>query len=188
MNKLLLCAALMPIALPVHARPTSTLTCPPPAQSQMDNEFGAGTSAQTLCLQKRKGVKSVINMSSAALNKSGASQQIVNVKNMLENYQGMYGMEINDDFAIAVVGHGAGGRWLLTDAAYNRTFGVTTGNPSRALVESLVQGGVTFFMCQNTMRGFGWKTEDVLPGVKQTPAGVTAVVDFAKSGYVPLTP
>lgn len=187
MKHVLLVAAftLLPLGAPAG---TTALTCPPLAQSQMDNEFGAGTSSQTLCLQNRENVKAVINMSSAALNKSGASQQVVNAKNMLDNYAGMYGMKINDDFYLVVVGHGAGGRWLLTDAAYNRTFAVTTGNPSRALVEGMVAKGVAFFMCQNTMRGSGWKTEDILLGVKQVPAGVTAVVDFAKSGFVPLTP
>lgn len=183
----LLFAALVLSAPLAHAG-TTVKICPPLAQSQMDNEFGAGTSAQTLCLQNREGVKSVVNVSSAAVNKSGAGQQIVNVKNMVDNYSGMYGMNINDDYEIVVVAHGAGGRWLLTDEAYNRSFAVTTGNPSRATVEALLQKGVKFFMCQNTMRGSGWKTADIMSGVKQTPAGVTAVIDFAKSGYVPLTP
>lgn len=162
--------------------------CPPPARAQMDKGFGAGTSAQTLCLQNRAGVKSVVNVSSVATNKTGVSQQIVNVENMVDNYDGMYGMDINADYEIVVVAYGEGGRWLLTDDAYNRTFAVTTGNPSRAMVEALRQKGVKFLMCQNTMRGSGWKSADIIPGVKQTPAGVTAIVDFAKSGYIPLAP
>lgn len=182
-----LCAAMLMSASLAHAEP-SDKPCPPLAQSQMDDEFGAGTAAQTLCLQDRKNVKSVVNVSSAAVNKTGVGQQIVNVKNMVDNYSGMYDMRVDEDYHIVVVAHGAGGRWLLTDDAYNRTYAVTTGNPSRATVEALLQKGVRFFMCQNTMRGLGWKTEDLIPGVKQVPAGVTAVVDFAKEGYVPLTP
>lgn len=162
--------------------------CPTFTQSQIDNEFGPGTSNLTKCLEHRKNVKSVVNMSSAALNKAGSAQQLINVRNMVDNYRNMYGMAINDDFTIVIVGHGAGGRWLVSDAAYNKSFGVTTGNPNKALLEGLVADGVPVYMCQNTMRAFGWKTSDILPGVKEVPAGVTAVVDFAKSGYVALTP
>lgn len=187
MKAVWLYAALLFSAPLAHAG-TTPLNCPPLAQSQMDNEFGRGTSAQTQCLQHRDGVKSVINVSSSAVNKSGVGQQIVNVKNIDDNYTSMYGMKINENYEIVAVAHGAGGRWLLTDEAYNRAFGVTTGNPSRATVEGLVQKGVKFFMCQNTMRSSGWKTADIIPGVKQTPAGVTAVIDFTRSGYVPLTP
>lgn len=164
------------------------LSCPQSALASLDDEFGAGTAAQTVCLQHRTDVKCVVNVSSATVNDKGASQQIVNVKNMVDSYSNFYGMRIDEDYVVVVVAHGAGGRWLLNDAAYNRTYAATTGNPSRAAVEALVAKGIRFFICQNTMRGAGLKTADIIEGVRQTPAGVTAVVDFAKSGYIALTP
>lgn len=116
----MLVAAFTLLPLGAHAG-TTALICPPLAQSQMDNGFGAGTSSQTCVCKTARMSKPFINMSSAALNKSCASQQVVN---MVDNYNGMYGIQINDDFYLVVAGHGAGGRWLLTDAAYNRTFAV----------------------------------------------------------------
>ncbi|MEK6748808.1 MAG: DsrE family protein [Pseudomonadota bacterium] len=163
-------------------------SCPSVAKAAMDVEFGAGTSDITRCLNTRDDIKVVINFSNNALHKSGVAQQLKNVENMADNYDNMYAMKINKSYRIAVVGHGAGGRFLLNDAAYNTAFSVTTGNPSRALVEALIARGVSVVMCQNTMRGSKWVTADLIAGVSEVPAGVTAVIDYDYAGYKLLTP
>lgn len=164
-------------------------TCPAAYQSQIDGEFGAGTSALTTCITKREHIRNVLNMSTAVLNpKSGISQTLNNAVLMVANYKNVYGINIGEDLKINVVAHFQGGRFLLTDAAYNRTFGVTTGNPSRATVDALLAQGVHFYMCQNTMRGSGWVTADLVPGVEQVPGGVVALADFAATGWSVITP
>ncbi|MDH4275679.1 MAG: hypothetical protein OEW08_11610, partial [Gammaproteobacteria bacterium] len=110
--------------------------CPAVAKAAMDVEFGAGTSDITRCLSTRDDVKVVVNFSSNILHKSGVAQQLKNVENMVDNYENIYAMKVNKNYRIIVIGHGSGGRFLLTDAAYNTAYGVTTGNPSRALVEA----------------------------------------------------
>lgn len=162
--------------------------CPYTAMNTMDNEFGAGTSANTTCIAKRHHIRTVINMSSADVNKTGRAQQLVNVQNVVQNYEGMYGMQIDKDYEIVVVGHGKGGKWLVNDAAYNAATGTTAGNPSRALIEQLIAHGIPIYMCQNTMRGNGWKSSDLIPGVREVPAGVAAVIDLGERGYVVVTP
>lgn len=168
---------------------TTTATCPTAAQTAMNTEFGSGTSTITTCITVRDNIKTAINLGTSALNpKSGVSQIINNVNNMIQNYEGMYGLKLNDDYRITVVAHGPGGRFLLTDEAYNRTFSVTTGNPSRAAMEALIAKGIPIYMCQNTMRANNWRSSDLIPGLKQAPAGVVSLVDYGMQGWVVLTP
>lgn len=164
-------------------------TCPANAQTAMDATFGPGTSSITSCIAKRNNIKVAVSMSTATLNPTkGIGQTIVNVQNMVQNYESMYGLTIHHGYDIVVVGHFAGGRFLLSDEAYNRTYGVTTGNPTRTAVQALLQHGITFVMCQNTMRANHWVTTDLIPGVQEAPAGVVALTDYGMRGWVVLTP
>lgn len=162
--------------------------CPSQAQAQIDASFGSGTSEATECLVKRNKIKTVVSWANASLNKSGVGQQVKNVQNLIENYEGMYDLEVNRHYQIVVVGYNAGARWLLTDEAYNKSFNVTTGNPSRRAVEAMIQKGIPLYMCQNTMKASGWVPGDLISGVDMVPAGVTAVVDYGLRGFVPLNP
>lgn len=165
------------------------LPCPDQAIQDMDIQFGIGTSDLTKCIQKRTGLKSVIAWNLATVNgRTGFAQQAQVTRNTINNWTNMYDMEINKDFKIVVVGYAAGGRWLLSDEAYNRTFNVTTGNPTRALTETLIAGGVPVYMCQNTMRGSGWVTADLISGVLMVPSGASGILDFQHNGYKYLNP
>lgn len=163
-------------------------TCPPDAILQMDSQFGYGTSELTTCLQKRTEINNVIAWNSAQLNKSGVAQQARVTNNLINNYETMYDMALDEDYKLLVVAYGAGGRWLLSDEAYNRTYNVNTGNPTRALAEYFIAHGVTLYMCQNTMRSNGWITSDLIPGTKMVPSGVAALLDFQALGYHQITP
>ncbi len=169
-----------------HDKP---LPCPTAAQESMDKQFGHGTSLNTMCIQKRSKVKDVFAWNSAGINKKKKlSQQVHVTRNSVNNYEGIYDMEINDDFTVVAIAYSGGGRWVLTDEAYNRSYGVTTGNPTAALTQSLIERGVVVYMCQNTMRGNGWVTSDLLPGVKMVPSGAVAVLDFEHQGYKYILP
>lgn len=161
--------------------------CSPEQRARMDAQFGAGSADMTTCLQVRKDVKAVIALNNALLHKKGFSQQVNNIKNYANDAE-EHGMVLNADFAVTAIGYGAGGRWLLTDDAYNRQFATSTGNPSRALVESLLARGVGFSMCQNTMKANLWTKADLLPGVNMVPAGVGALVDMQKQGWTYISP
>lgn len=165
--------------------------CPANQQAEMDGEFGAGTSDITACNVHRHHIRVALSMGSGVTNPKqiGVNQVLVNVSNMVTNYQTFYGLTAGEEgYQIAVVAHFQGGASLLNDAAYNRVKGVTTGNPNTPVVQKLMAKGVRFIMCQNTMRGNGWKTADLMPGVTEAPAGVAALTDFGMSGWVVLTP
>lgn len=165
------------------------LPCPDQAILDMDGQFGLGTSSLTSCIQTRTGLKNVIAWNLASVNgRSGLAQQVQVTRNTTNNYENIYGMEINNDFKMAAIGYAGGGRWLLTDEAYNRTYGVTTGNPTGALTTSLIERGVSVYMCQNTMRGNKWVTSDLISGVLMVPSGAVGILDFQNSGYKYINP
>ena len=167
----------------------SVNTCPVDYQAQADAEFGSNTSSILTCIKKRNDVKVVLNMSTAVLNpKKGISQTLNNAVLMIANYKNLYGISLGDGLQFDIVAHFQGGKFLLTDDAYNKAANVTTGNPSRAVVESLVAQGVHIYMCQNTMRGNSWVTSDLIPGVEEVPGGVLALVDFSARGWAVITP
>lgn len=175
--------------MPVSSAVAFSDTCPSQAVADMNAQFGASTSTLTTCLQNLNKIKVVIAWNDAVLNKrSGAGQQAHSTRQMIQNYTGMYNLEPSRHHDMLVVGYGAGGRWLLNDEAYNRVYGVTTGNPTRTAVEYLQTMNIRVFMCQNTMRGNGWVSQDLLPGVEMVPAGVVAVIDFASLGYLYAAP
>jgi intracellular sulfur oxidation DsrE/DsrF family protein len=160
-----------------------------PANFDVDDELGPGTTAVTTCIAKRDDIKVVLNLSTGVTNpKSGFSQTLSNAISMTDNYRGTYGIPIGKGLEFSIVAHFIGARFLLSDAAYNKVAGVSTGNPSRRAVQALLDRGVHIYMCQLTMRNSGWMTEDLIPGVEQVPGGVVALADFALRGWAVITP
>ena len=162
-------------------------TCPEVVTTSADALFGVGSGDATLCIAKREDLKIVIAMNNSDLNpRNGRSQQTLNVNNIYNDYTDNYDMVSRKDFKAVIVGYGAGARWLLNDAAYTATYGVA--NPSDDMISALMAKGIKVYMCQNTMRGSGWVSSNLIPGVEMVPAGVTAVIDFQNRDYTYIVP
>jgi len=163
---------------------THSNACPSAYQTQIDGEFGSGTSAITTCITKRDDLKIVLNLSTNVLNPksvaAGAplSQGLNNALLLVANFKNVYGINIGEDLKVNVVAHFQGGAFLLNSAP----------QASHDAVVKLLAAGVHFYMCQNTMRANGWTTADLIPGVEEVPAGVVALTDFAQRGYAVITP
>lgn len=160
--------------------------CPDATKEAMDAEFGTTldgtpTSAITKCLAVRTGIKVAVNVSSDLVNgKNHILQQINNAKNMVKNYEDMYGITNGRrGYRMAVVMHGKAAKFGTVD---------NTTPETAATIEFLIKHGVHVYMCQNSMRANGFVTSDLLPGIEEVPAGVTAVTDFGMRGWVVLTP
>lgn len=161
--------------------------CPEAVTAAADAKFGAGSGDMTACIRVRSNLKIVAAFNNNAINPSnGHGQQVLNARNIYNDYTANYGMEAGADFKVVVIGYGAGARWLLNDAAYTATYG--TANPSDTIVSDLIAKGIKVYMCQNTMAGQGWTKDDLLPGVKMVPAGVTALIDFQERGFTYINP
>ena len=183
---LLVCVSTAPLADSSYKKLKNS-TCPEVVTTSADTLFGAGSSDLTHCIAKREDLKIVVAMNNSDLNpRNGRSQQTLNVNNIYNDYTNNYDMVVGKDFKAIIIGYGAGARWLLNDAAYTATYGVA--NPSDDMISALIAKGIKVYMCQNTMRGNGWVSSDLIPGVEMVPAGVTAVIDFQNRNYTYIAP
>jgi intracellular sulfur oxidation DsrE/DsrF family protein len=72
---------------------------------------------------------------------------------------------------------------LLTDAAFAARFGGKP-NPSRKLVEELLQHGAQLVLCGQTAGARGIRREELLPGVQVAISAMTALNVLHTQGYV----
>lgn len=82
----------------------------------------------------------------------------------------------------AAVFHGNGWPALLSDSSFVARFG-GKGNPSKRLVEELVQHGATLILCGQTAGNRGIRREELLPGVKVAISAMSAVEYLQSEGY-----
>ncbi len=82
----------------------------------------------------------------------------------------------------AAVVHGSGWPALLTDSAFAARYGGHV-NPSRRLVEELIQNGAVLVLCGQTAGARGIRREELLPGVKVAISAMTALTALQDDGY-----
>ncbi len=86
-----------------------------------------------------------------------------------------------DNLRAAMVIHGRATRDLLTDAAFQKRFGID--NPNRALVEALIAADVEVILCGQSAAFGGYDKSELLPGVKLALSAMTALVALQNQGY-----
>ncbi len=111
----------------------------------------------------------------------------VKVNEQLTTVARFYNVHVRHGYALAnvhgaAVVHGNGWPALLTDSAFAARFGGKP-NPSRRLVEELVQNGATIVLCGQTAGGRGIRREELLPGVKVAISAMTALTALQDDGY-----
>lgn len=82
----------------------------------------------------------------------------------------------------AAIVHGSGWQSLLTDSAFAARFGGKP-NPSRKLVEELVQHGAQVVLCGQTAGSRGIRRDELIPGVKVAISAMTALNVLQADGY-----
>ncbi|HUY04907.1 MAG TPA: DsrE family protein [Rhodocyclaceae bacterium] len=142
-----------------------------------------------LQIANRTGLKVVVQVNYADTIPNGIGKQVLAAKNLYDQYTAL-GMKAGKDYEIAMVFRADGAQFLLTDTAYDQKVKRLhpKGNPSRAILEALNQGGVKMYECGVAMRLKGYTPQDLLPLSRIVVSGMGAMVDFEKSGYLPITP
>jgi intracellular sulfur oxidation DsrE/DsrF family protein len=79
--------------------------------------------------------------------------------------------------------HTNAGHVTLNDKAYNAERKVTTGNPYKDLIASLMKHGVQIELCGATAKAHNWVSEDLLPGVKVDTDAMIRLTELAQQGY-----
>lgn len=82
---------------------------------------------------------------------------------------------------VAVVLHGKSTSSVLTDASYQEHFGMP--NPNAALIKTLHEAGVEFFLCGQAMTHRGYVSGDVRDDVRIALSAMTALTDLQSSDY-----
>ena len=161
----------------------------------LDQEFGAGAGALTNCVKKRHDVKSMfqINRFCGDVTASNAActgaYGLGNMQNVIDDYEITDGMKRGVDYKMIAVVYGSGGLMLIK------------GNKFASKVQALMAEGVTFYLCENTLRGFikaglipnpattGIPASDsLIPGVQYVTAGLSAVLDHEERGWANIAP
>ncbi len=89
---------------------------------------------------------------------------------------------------IVAIFHGPNGYMLLQDAAYNRVRNWQHGNPYKDQIAALLQAGVQFEECGETMKVNHWRNDELLPGVKVDTGANFRIVELVQQGYVQIQP
>ena len=170
------------------------LECPVGLVTDMtlDDEFGPGSAEITHCMKRRNQVKLLIQVNEFCLDRVPNPQcnrpyGLINLPKMIDDYEITHGMKLGRDLEIAVIAHTRGGPLMLKDE---------TKNQFRSNVESLLERGVKFYLCQNATRAMIRNgllpamdaTANIIDGVEYVTAGLTAVADFQYQGYVYVQP
>lgn len=161
----------------------------------LDQEFGAGASALTNCIKKRHDVKSMFQIDRYCGNVTSTNAACTgpyalgNMQNVIDDYEITDGMKRGVDYKMIAIVYSSGGNMLLK------------GDKFASQVAALQAEGVTFYFCQNTLRGFikaglipnpvttGIPASDsLLPGVQYVTAGVSAVLDHEARGWSNIAP
>ena len=119
----------------------------------------------------------------------GISKQILAVKNLYDQYTKL-GLKAGKDYDIVMVFRADGAQFLLTDEAYDKKVKKPhpKGNPNKAILEVLQKGGVKMYECSVAMKIKGYEAKDIFPFARPVVSGMGALIDFEKSGYLPITP
>ncbi len=160
-----------------------------------DAEFGEGASAITNCIKKRTKVKVVYQINkfcrdSVSNNDCSIKRPyaLKNINNAIKDYEINYGMKQGRDYEIAAVVTSGGGHQLIKQSR--------NGNQFEGQVKALMDKGVKFYFCQNTVRGLtkkgfissGDATSEIIPGVEFVTSGVAAMPDLVSQGYILIQP
>lgn len=184
MNRLKIAAAGLVTALLV-----STVPCLAAADTVVASSDAAESGKAPLQIEHRTGLRVLIQVNYADVIPNGVSKQVFAAKNLLDQYQAL-GMKPGKDFDIIMVFRAEGAQFLLNDAAYDQKVKQPhpKGNPNRAIIDGLHNGGVKIYECAVAMRMKGYAPSDILPYSRIVTSGIGAIVDFEKSGYLPVTP
>jgi intracellular sulfur oxidation DsrE/DsrF family protein len=77
---------------------------------------------------------------------------------------------------------------VLNDKAYNTFRNVSTGNPYKEMIATLVKENVQVEVCAVAMKMHHWTNADLLPDVKVNSGAIGRIVQLVQQGYVPIRP
>lgn len=142
-----------------------------------------------LKISNRTGIKVVVQVNYSDTMPNGISKQVMTAKNLYDQYFAL-ALKSGVDYEILMVFRADGAQFLLTDEAYDLKMKEPhpKDNPPKALIEEMQRNGVRMSECCVAMTLKGYKPENTFAFSRVVISDIGAVVDFGKSGYLPMTP
>ena len=81
----------------------------------------------------------------------------------------------------ALVIHGAAGKDILTNKAYNKRY--ITDNPNIELLKKLHDSGVQIIVCGQTVKFRGYESSEILDFIDISLSAITALISLQSDGY-----
>lgn len=180
----------------------------------IDEEFGPGINEITRCLKNQQQIKLVMQVNKSCRDTTIVSTTtgykllnhpkscgekrgygIAQMENMIRDYEYTHGISL-DQLDLKIIVHGGGGLMLLKSFDPYDSNTASWKNYLQPAIERLMDKGVKFYFCQNTVRGLAGKmgltipafVKKVIPDVEYVTGGLTALADFQKEGYVYIQP
>ncbi len=147
---------------------------------------GAAEQAQAdvIRIQQKNAIKVVYDIDTGALTPgTRISKGLYYVRGLLESYK-KQGVDPAKAVDIHIVLYGRAALQLLDDEAFQMVSGDPFAvNPNRAIVQALLDHGVKVEACNVTLKAYGFKPRDVLPGVQVVFDAYTHLIDMQQRGY-----
>lgn len=112
---------------------------------------------------------------------AGVGKALFYVRGLIEAYRSLGVSE--EQLHVSVVLHGGAAYWVLKDAPYSVHKDQLRGNPNKKVISELTDHGISVEVCNATLKGHGWKPDDVLPGVAIVHDAYTRLIDLQQQGY-----
>lgn len=112
---------------------------------------------------------------------AGVGKPLFYASGLYESYEAMGINPKNVDMHLIL--HDAAGYWLLNDTAYRKYKNSLRGNPNKHVIKGLLEKGAHIEACYETLKGHGWKPEDLLPGVTVVHDAYSRIIDLQLRGY-----
>lgn len=147
------------------------------------NAFSAAekNSGAVITIEKRQDIRVVYDVKDDVWD-AGIGKALYYVRGLLESYKAM-GVS-QKELHISIVLHGPTVYWLLNEETYqiykNDPFDF---NPNQNIVQALLDHGVSVEVCNSTLKGKGWKREQLLPGVTIVRDAYTRLIDLQNRNY-----
>jgi intracellular sulfur oxidation DsrE/DsrF family protein len=113
--------------------------------------------------------------------KNSPEKQLEGIRELVGDYKSA-GVAPSDVHISAVV-EGDAGYALLKDTSYVALTKKGRSNPNSAVIDELLESGVSVELSIQTMKEKGWTKDDLLPGVKVVDNATTRIGQLEQQGY-----
>jgi len=124
-------------------------------------------------------LKAVFDIAAAPDEPETANYRLETVARYL-NMHARAGVELQQ-MPTAVVLHGRAARSALSPEAFEERYGET--HPDSGLLDELSRAGVRFLVCGQSAAAFGFRRDELAPGVEMSLSALTALVRLQSEGF-----